>query len=45
MKTYKKLLVPKKSEWNRNTLFYITPPKNPQIFSLWDERWLIKTNI
>jgi len=19
--------------------FYITPPKNPQIFSLWDERW------
>jgi hypothetical protein len=20
---------------------YITPPKNPQIFSLWDERWLI----
>jgi len=18
---------------------YITPPKNPQIFSLWDERW------
>lgn len=25
--------------------FYITPPKNPQIFSLWDERWLILTLI
>ena len=25
---------------NKNhPLVYITPPKNPQIFSLWDERW------
>jgi len=30
---------------SKTTEIYMTPPKNPQIFSLWDERWLNNYNI
>ena len=40
----KKLRGPSHTHWVVDLLikseFYINPPKNPQIFSLWDVRWV-----